>query len=83
MSYKVLFYDETSVKSHEINFLKKYDTLYSLLENLATSKITVEIANADQISIIINLMRGYEKKDLLHKETEMSLKKGKSWMNDA
>ena len=26
-------------------------------------------------------MRGYENKDLLHKETEMSIKKGISWKN--
>ena len=38
LPYKVLFYDETGAKSHEIIFLKKYGTLYSLLGNLVTSK---------------------------------------------
>ena len=31
----------------ELNFLKKYGTLYSLLESLLTKKTTVSSANAD------------------------------------
>ena len=82
MSYKILFYDEDNIRSHEINFLKKYGTFYNLLEDLVTSKITVDIANADQISFIINLMRGY-KSNLFGEKTEMSVKKGKSWKKNA
>ena len=33
LSYKIVFYDETDVKSHEISFLKKFGTLYGLLKN--------------------------------------------------
>ena len=39
--------------------LIKYDTLYSFLENLVTKKITINNANADQISVIIDLLHGY------------------------
>ena len=45
-------------KFHEIRFLKKYGTLYSLLEDLVTRRMTVVSANADQISLIIGLMHG-------------------------
>ena len=62
LSYKILFYDEDNVRSHETNFLKTYGTLYDLLEHLVTSKMNIDNANADQISFIINLMRGYNKK---------------------
>ena len=68
LSYRILFYEETSVKSHEINFLKKYGTLYSLLEDLVSSKITVDIANTDQISFIIHLTHGYENDHFLIKK---------------
>ena len=51
-SYKFLFPDSTF---HIINFLKKYGTLFSLLESLVTRKISVDSTNADQISFIINL----------------------------
>ena len=65
LSYKVLFPDS---KFHIINFLKKYDTLFSLLEDLVTRKMTVDDANADQLSFIINLMCGYDEKKLYSKE---------------
>ena len=52
LSCKLLFSDI-------INFLKKYDTLFSLLESLVTRKMSVDSANADQISYIINSMHGY------------------------
>ena len=61
MSYKILFYDKGNVISQAINLLKKYGALYNLLEDLVTSKINIDDANADQIIDIINLMRGYEK----------------------
>ena len=59
--------------------MKKYDTLFSLLESLVTRKMSVNSANADQISFIINLMHGYSderlcgteevKSEFLHKTT--------------
>ena len=52
LSYKTYFPDSTF---HIINFLKKYGTLSSLLEGLVTRKVTVNNANADQISFIINI----------------------------
>ena len=69
LSYMVLFYDEDNVTSHEINCLEKYGTLYDLLENLVTSKMNIDHANADQIGFIINLMQGYNKNDLFDHET--------------
>ena len=45
-------------KFHEFNFFKEYGTLYDMLENLVTKKMTVNSTNADQISFIINLMNG-------------------------
>ena len=56
LSYKVLFPND---EFHEISFLKKYGTLYRLLEGLVTRKTTVNLANVDQTSFIINLMHGY------------------------
>ena len=57
LSYKILFPDSTF---HIINFLNKYVTLFSLLEGLVTRKMTLNNANADQISFMINLMHGYD-----------------------
>ena len=45
LSYKMLFPDG---KFHEINFLKKNGTLYSLLKGLVIRKTTINIGNADQ-----------------------------------
>ena len=56
LSYKKLFFDG---RFHEISFLNKNGTLYSLLKDVATRKTTVDIANADQNSFIHNLMHGY------------------------
>ena len=56
LSYKVLLPD---TKFYEISFLKKYGTLYSLLEDLVTRKMIADSVNADQISFVINLMHGY------------------------
>ena len=41
---------------HEISFLKKYSSLYGLLEKLLTRKTTVNSGNIDKIFLIINLM---------------------------
>ena len=65
----VLFSGEDNVASHEINCLEKYGTLYDLLENLVTSKMNIDHANADQINFIINLIQGYNKNDLFDHET--------------
>ena len=56
MSGKNLLFDGTF---NIINFLEKDGTLSSLLEGLVTRKMTVNSANIDQISLIINLMHGY------------------------
>ena len=60
INYKILTYRIllSYGKFHEFNFLKKYSTLYNLMENLVTKKTTVNRANADQISLIIKLMNG-------------------------
>ena len=50
---------------HAIRFLKKYGTLYSLLEDLVTRTMTVNSANADQSSLLIDLMHGYDESKLL------------------
>ena len=57
LSYKKIFYDEHNVRSHKTNcfFLEKYGTLYNLLEDLVTSKISIVDANADQISFATNV----------------------------
>ena len=60
LSYQILFYDEDNVRSHEINFLEKYGMLYDFLEYLATSKINIDDANADQMSFVINFPPGNE-----------------------
>ena len=61
MSYRILLSDS---KFHELNFFKKYGTLYDLLENLVTKKTTVNSANAYQIFFIINLINGYNESKL-------------------
>ena len=65
MSYRILLYDG---EFHEFNFFKKYGTLYSLLENLVTKKITINSANGDQIYFIIDLMHGCNKSKLVDTE---------------
>ena len=52
INYKDLFYKLLLLNGvfHEINFFKKYGTLYSLLKDLVTRKMTINITNTDQIS---------------------------------
>ena len=50
-----------------------------MLENLVTNKTNVNNANADQISLIINLMEEYDKNDLFNESIKISMKKSKSW----
>ena len=76
-SYKISLLDGTF---HEISFLKKYGTLYSLLEDLVTRKTTVNIAKINQTSFIINLMHGYNERDFDNK-TQMGLEKGGCFYN--
>ena len=40
LCYKILLLNG---RFHEFNYFKKYGTLYSLLENLVTKKITVQM----------------------------------------
>ena len=56
---------------HFVNliFSKKYGTLYSLLKDLVTRKITRNSANADQMSFMIDLMYGYGEGKLIDIET--------------
>ena len=67
INYKNLFYKIllSDGRLHEFIFFKKYDTLYSLLEDLVTKKMTVNSANAAQISFIIDLMHGYDESKLV------------------
>ena len=44
--------------------MKRYGTLFSLLEDLVTRKMTVNSANVDQISLIIDLMHEYNEEKL-------------------
>ena len=55
LSYKIMLLDGTF---HEISFFKKYGALFSWLEDLVTRKTTVNSANADQMSFIVNIMHG-------------------------
>ena len=66
LSYKILF---SNGKLYELNFFKKYGTLYDLLENVLAKKTSVDSANADQISFLTNLMRAYDESKLIDIET--------------
>ena len=72
LSYEHVFNDEGGQEiDQEIDFLKK--TLYDLLEDLRTSKISTN--NAEQLNLIINLMLGYDKNDIFNKAANHSKKK--------
>ena len=58
LSYKILFGDETDVKSHKINFFKKFVILHGLLKNLVSSEINTTNANIDQVGFIDDLLMG-------------------------
>ena len=66
MPYKILLLNDVF---HECNFFKKYGTLYSLLKDLVTGKMTINSANANQISFIIDLMHRYDERKLIDIET--------------
>ena len=63
-------------KFHEISFLKEYGTLYSLLEDLVIRKTTVNSADTNQISFLINLMHEYNDCSF-DKKTQIDLAKGR------
>ena len=77
LSYKVYFSEENSIRFHKIGFSKEYGTLYDLLDDLLISKITIDNANDDQITFVIDLMHGYDKNDLFDEKTDLSVEKGK------
>ena len=56
INYKNLSYKNLLLNSvfHEFNFFKKYCTLYSLLKDLVTRKMTINSGNPDQISFVID-----------------------------
>ena len=64
----MLFIEEDTIKSPEIDFLKRYVVLQDLFEDLVTSKISTNNANIDQITIIADLMQRYDKNDLADEE---------------
>ena len=68
LPYKIYFNEEDSNSFHIIKFLKKYGTLYGLLHDLLTRKITVDDANADQMSFIVTLCMDMIKITCLMKE---------------
>ena len=61
LPYKILFPNSTF---YIINILEKYGTIFSLMESLVTRKMSVDNANADQISFIVNSMHGYSDEKL-------------------
>ena len=73
LSYKIILLDVTF---HGISFLKKYGSLFSLLKNLVTRKMTANSANTDQMSFIINLMHGYYDWDF-DKKAQIDLESGR------
>ena len=83
LSFKTVFYDETNDRSHEINLLKKFGTLYGLLKNLLTSKINTTNPNIDLTGFIAHLLMGYYIKDFSLKETEVSKENSNSCQSKA
>ena len=79
INYKNLFYKIPLLDGtfHENSFLKKFDTLFSLLKDLVTRQMTVNSANAGQVSFIINLMHGYNDWNF-DKKTQIDLERGRS-----
>ena len=72
LSYKIIFYDETDVKSHEFSFLKRFGTLHDLLKNLLTSKTSTTNESIDQIAFITYLLMTYYDKIFLLKKQRYS-----------
>ena len=74
MSYKFYFTEEDNSRFHKTDFLAKYGILYDLLEDLVMNKTNINNANADQISLTVNLLQGYHKNDLFSKKIKISMK---------
>ena len=88
LSIKICLTKSTLIKKIILDFmrlifLEKFVTLYDLLKNLVTSKISIDNAIADEIYFIINLMTGYDKTDLFAKKIKTHKKKSDSWENEA
>lgn len=69
----------TLVKKIVIDFMQLIflkNIVCFVLDNLFTSKITIDNVNADQITFIIDLMHGYDKNDLFSEKRRISVKKG-------
>ena len=66
LSHKILLPDGVF---HEFSFFKKYGTLYSLLKDLVTRKMTINSANADKIFFMVDLMHAYDEGKLIDIET--------------
>ena len=79
MSYKIVFYDETNVISHEISFFQTFRTLYGLLKNLVTSKINTTNANTDKIAFLPYLLMGYYDKNWFIEKVKLSKKESGFW----
>ena len=80
LSIKICLTKSTLIKKIILDFmrlifLEKFVTLYDLLKNLVTSKISIDNAIADEIYFIINLMTGYDKTDLFAKKIKTHKKR--------
>ena len=75
------FIEEDVIRSHEVNFLNKFGALYELVNHLVTNKININNAYIDQIHLVSNLMRWYDK-DNLFARMKISVIKSKSLENE-
>ena len=80
MSYKSYFSEKDKAVFQKRSFLKRYGTLYGLLEDLITRKVNIDNANVDLLNIIINSLHGYNKNDLFDKKIQ--IKKSNSLKNE-
>ena len=80
MSYKSYFSEKDNAVFQKRSFLKRYGTLYGLLEDLTTRKVNIDNANVDLLNIIINSLHGYNKNDLFDKKIQ--IKKSSSLKNE-
>ena len=82
LSYKIYFSDDDVNRSHVIDFLIIFGTLYDLLKDLVASKINITSTNADQMRFIVYSMMGYYNKDFFIEQTIYKEKSG-SWSDRA
>ena len=69
MSEDVTAYNEYANKYHVINFAKEYGTLFDLLTDMMKGDMSINPANLNRKFFLLNLMQGYDKNDLLGKES--------------